>query len=43
MAETHPGGGVLRGGWVCGVEATLKTLTPSVKEYVYNSQGYQSD
>ena len=32
MAETHPGGGgCLRvGGW--GGEATLKTLTPSVKE-----------
>ena len=36
MAETHPGGGggAIKGvgGWVCGVEATLKTLTPSVKE-----------
>ena len=32
MAETHPGGGGGGGvgGW--GGEATLKTLTPSVKE-----------
>ena len=30
MAETHPGGGGGVGGW--GGEATLKTLTPSVKE-----------
>ena len=46
MAETHPGGGdrggCLRGGgW--GGEATLKTLTPSVKELLsitYLFHGY---
>ena len=39
MAETHPGGGD-RGGALEGVggwggEATLKTLTPSVKEFSF--------